>query len=100
MEKNYREDNLALIIKAEEWRGQPDREHRLITSKVVPKFKSREEEVRYFEKRLAARAFCERGYGLNQVKEEYSQNGGPVNMEKKRYKTVSTGFISESYRKF
>ena len=32
--------------------------------------------------------------------EEYSQTGGPVNMEKKRYKTVSTGFIGDSYRKF
>jgi hypothetical protein len=32
--------------------------------------------------------------------EVYQANGGPINMEKKRYKTVSTAFISEAYRRF
>jgi hypothetical protein len=40
----------------------------MYASKITPKFTSKDDEVKYFEKRIAAKAFCERGYGLNKVK--------------------------------
>ncbi len=57
------------IEKAMQWKQDPNKEYRIYANKIAPRFRSREEEVRYYEKRLAAKAFCERGYGLGKVKE-------------------------------
>lgn len=79
-ERNYEESIENTINQAMLWKRDPNKEYRIYANKIAPKFRDRAEEVRYYEKRLAAKAFCERGYGLNKVNEEYSENGGPVQM--------------------
>jgi hypothetical protein len=36
------------VEKAREWQQQENKEYRIYASKVAPKFKSRDEEVRYY----------------------------------------------------
>lgn len=92
--------------------------HSLIANKLAPKFSCRDDELRYFEKRLSAKVYCDRpidtsydpiyvededrleDHHLNAVTRELASYGLKEFRDRRRYKTVSTAFIGESYKRF
>lgn len=48
----------------QDWKIEVNKQHRLYTNKVAPKFNCKDDEIKYYEKRLCAKAFIERGYGI------------------------------------
>lgn len=46
-----------------------------------------------------AKAFCTKNYGINAVKELILEENIMMNIDKRRYKSVASGIISETYKK-
>ena len=65
--KGQNEENLR---KAQQWKPKENKEHLLKANHQESDFGNKEEGIKYEEKKLAARAFCERGPGINKLKEE------------------------------
>lgn len=58
-----------------------------------------EEETRYKERRLMAKAFIERGYGVSECRKQIEQEGVNMEMHRNKYKNVAGGVIILAYRK-
>lgn len=63
--KDETEENLR---KAQSWKAE-NKEHHLFAKTDPPQFEAKEDEIKFEEKRLAAKAYCEKGYGLDKLKE-------------------------------
>ncbi len=65
-EKGENEENLR---KAKAWSSEENKEFQLFSKNVTKQFESKEDEINFEEKKLVARGFCEKGYGLDKLKE-------------------------------
>lgn len=72
-----------------EWKVEINCEHHIIVNKIAPKFRNRDDQLKYHEKRIAAKAFCSRGL----------RDGGEPQDEETESKFVPTRRPYHTWRK-